>query len=347
MKFMDKYCMIVKNKYVYCNETYEKVIFYEDDNCGFIISIHNTVLGPALGGCRMINGVDKEVATEIVCNMAKTMTYKNCIAGLKYGGGKGFIYKYKEDERNKALITFSEVLNELGGIYLTADDVGTNINDMEFMRSYTLFAHGIGYENGQIPATSIGVLYSIEVFAEKVLKKPLSQCSVAIQGIGKVGFPLACFLSECGVKLYINEIDKNRINQLKKITEFEELEKFISAKVDILAPCALGGVLDKNNVRLVKAKGIVGGANNMLCSSELDRQLWEKGVWVIPDFISNCGGVIDVDCEGPNYGYEYVTKRLEYIKQLVAEYIEKSITDNKTMMELAVSDVDRLIYLEE
>ena len=340
--YMDAHCISTVLNACIDGINCEKILYYDSNEIGMIIAIHNTKRGPALGGCRMINGTSKQLSEKYVCKLAKAMTFKNTVAGIPYGGGKCYIYRY--EDKSHALCILSDLLNYLGGEYQTADDVGTSVEDMELLRRSTPYARGVLYKGKQIPATSIGVYQAIKAYAD-TLNLDLSTISVAIQGIGKVGYPLAKFLANAGCRIIINEINKERLMKLASEIPIEATDDFLSADVDILAPCALGDVFSENNVKRIKAQAIIGGANNQLCDDAVDFALYSQGITYIPDYLCNCGGVIDIDCEGEHYSPEYVSSRLSWIYSYTKNCINWSKIVNRPIFTLLNEQIISLLRL--
>lgn len=329
-----------EKKYVKCYENYKykknnsiRYLYeYDSPSLKILIAIDNTKYKTSIGGCRFINNTPRNKAIDDVCSLAKAMTRKNIIANLKYGGGKSFIY-YSQLERKEMFKVFSKLLNYLDGIYQTADDVNTTVEDMEYMRQFTGYARGYMINGYQIPATSYGVYLAIKATVKEILhKESLSGLKIAIQGIGKVGYNLAHLLSNENCVLYISEIDKNKIDKLSKEIEFIEVKDAIVSDVDIICPCAFGSVINYNNVDKIKAKFIVGGANNQLSDDKIDKILYNNELIYVPDILANCGGVIDLDCEGENYSEQYVYKRLNLIYDKTSYFIKESIKSNTSVL---------------
>lgn len=332
-------------KFIYQYNTYnnteaDSVCVYEYDTpqLKFFIAIDNTDNGPAVGACRFINGTPRETALIEVCKMARTMTEKNIIAGLPYGGGKAFIYHSGLDKM-KMLKVFAEVLNELNGMYYTTNDIGTSIDDMDYIRQSSPYAKGIKHEGVVVPATAYGVYLALKVAAKHVFgTSELKGRNVALQGVGSVGLPMLEFLLRDGCNVIVDDINKTLLAQLKKEYSFVEATKdFATYDVDIIVPCAIGGVINHSNIENITAKLIVGGANNQLADNEIDDLLFNKGILFIPDMLANYGGMIDLYCEGPNYCQEYVFEHIQPICQKVEHFINeasiKGISVNKCLNE--------------
>ena len=332
--FEAKYVKCYKNLKYSKSSVIKYLYEYNSPDLKILIAIDSSNYKCSLGGCRFINNTPREDAINDVCDLAKAMTRKNIIADLKYGGGKSYIY-YSRLEKNEMLKIFSEFLNYLKGIYHTADDVNTSVKDMEYMRNYTKYARGYMIDEYQIPATSYGVYLAIKATVKQILKRDsLKNLKIAIQGIGKVGYNLALLLYKEQCELYISEIDKEKINSLSKKIKFTLINDSITCDADIICPCAYGNVINNKNVNKIKAKFIIGGANNQLESEKLDKILSNNNIIYIPDILANCGGVIDLDCEGKRYSKEYVYKRLNLIYEKTTCFIKESLKKDKTVLEV-------------
>ncbi len=338
-----------EEKYVKCYENYKcsekssikKLYEYDSHSLKILVAIDYSKYKSSIGGCRFVNNTPRNIAINDVCSLAKAMTRKNIIANLEYGGGKSFIY-FSKLERKEMLKIFSNFLNYLGGIYQTADDINTTVKDMEYMRNYTKYARGYMIDNYQIPATSYGVYLSIKATVKEVLhKNTLDGLKIAIQGIGKVGYNLASLLYKENCKLYIAEIDKNKIDNLRREMDFTLVDDAILANVDIICPCAFGNAINYNNVNEIKAKFIIGGANNQLEDENIDKMLYNRKIIYIPDILANCGGVIDLDCEGENYSINYVNERLNLIYDKTTFFLQKSLKENKSVLSVVNNYIEK------
>lgn len=332
--FDKKYVKFYKNYNYQKNKSIKYLYEYDSPDLKILVAIDDSCYKSSIGGCRFINNKARNEAVYDVCSLAKAMTRKNIIANLKYGGGKSFIY-YSQLEKKEMLRIFSQFLNYLEGIYQTADDVNTTVRDMEYMRKYTKYARGYMVNDYQIPATSYGVYLAIKATVKEILhRESLEGLKIAIQGIGKVGYNLARLLYNENCIIYISEIDKNKINELSKEIEFKLVDDVILSDVDIICPCAFGGIINYNNVDKIKAKFIIGGANNQLEDDKIDKILYSNKIIYIPDILANCGGVIDLDCEGENYSEKYVYKRLNLIYDKTSYFIKESTKTNTSVLNI-------------
>lgn len=284
---------------------HEAIHFFDKPGVGLraIIAVHSTALGPAAGGCRRWRYASNADALTDVLRLSRGMTYKNAIAGLPFGGGKSVILADDKTPKSPQLFrAFGELIDSLGGRYITAEDVGISVEDMRAVREETSYVSGLPQSGDSAggdpsPLTALGVFLGIEAACKRRLgSDSLDGVSVAVQGVGHVGFHLCRLLADAGAKLYVADV--NRTN-LKRVTDAMPVTvvattKILFADVDVLAPCALGNVLNAQTIPRVKAKVIAGAANNQL-SAEIDgERLLECGILYAPDYVINAGGVISV-----------------------------------------------------
>ncbi len=306
---------------------YEQVVFCSDDQSGLraIIAIHSTALGPALGGTRFYPYPAEEQALVDVLRLAKGMTYKAAAAGLDLGGGKAVIIG--DPRRNKTeelLRAYGRFVETLGGRYITAEDVGTALEDMDVVRRESRWVTGCSHTYGgsgdPSPVTAFGVLQGIKACALEVFGEPdLAGRTVALQGVGKVGHALCGYLVEEGAKVTIGDIDVDNLGravndygvQTVSLADIHKLE------VDVFAPCALGGIVNDDTISEFRCKIIAGAANNQLARQEHGDKLRDLGILYAPDFVINAGGLINVEDELRGYDRARAMKRVEGIyKQL-------------------------------
>ena len=280
---------------------YEKVIHATEESSGLdcYIAIHSTELGPAFGGARFWKYEKSHDAIEDVLRLAKGMTYKNSLAGLDLGGGKAVINLRNAEKTTKLLEEFGKVVDTLNGDYITADDVGANDNDMKAIHKVT--EHVAFLDIDPSPATSLGVVRGMQA-ALTFLRNDfvgnihcLKDVHIAIQGLGHVGFNLAEMLHEKGAKLTVTDLNDDKCNKVGNDLDAQivGLDEIFDVKCDIFAPCALGGVINKDTVEKLNCNILCGGANNQLSTSMIGYALKDKGIINAPDFIVNAGGVID------------------------------------------------------
>ncbi len=301
------------------HETVRRIVLQGEDGAGLVayIAVHNTALGPALGGCRMrAYGGEDEALTDVL-RLARGMTYKNAMAGLPLGGGKAVIIGDFRTKKTEALMEeMGDAVEGMDGRYITAEDSGTTEEDMLAMSTRTEYVTGLppeylkGKDFGELggnpsPLTALGVYQGIRsAVKEKSGNDSLRGLKVSIQGAGAVGLELCKLLKQDGVELFISDIDAGRIQDAKDslgtVTVLSP-DEIYQAEVDVFAPCAMGGILNDATIPLLKCGIVAGAANNQLLLPHHDQQLAERGILYVPDYVINAGGVICV-------GYEYFRK---------------------------------------
>ena len=275
---------------------YEKVVHATEESSGLdcYIAIHSTELGPAFGGARFWSYDKSHDAIEDVLRLAKGMTYKNSLAGLDFGGGKAVINLRNTEKTPKLLEEFGKVVESLDGQYITADDVGSEPDDMEIISKVT--KHVAFRNSDPSPATSLGVIKGMQA-ALMFLRNDFSlkDVHIAIQGLGHVGFNLAEMLHQRGAKLTVSDLGAWKCNEAahKVDATIVSVNNIFEVDCDIFAPCALGGAINKDTIEKLNCKIVCGGANNQLSTSMMGYALKDKGIINAPDFIVNAGGVID------------------------------------------------------
>lgn len=281
---------------------HEEVVFHEQTDVGLrcIIAIHNTQLGPAVGGCRMYSYRDSASAMDDVLQLSRGMTYKSALAGLPMGGGKAVILGDPRRDKSPALLeAMAAVVDSLGGRYVTAEDSGTSVADMAAMRRRSPYVMGaqacndIGADPS--PYTARGVFLGIGAALAWRGEGGLEGKTVAVQGAGAVGSALSRLLLEAGATVFISDPDERRCAALQSLGATPVAsDQLITLPVDVLAPCALGAVINEQNVEDIQATVIAGAANNTLANPELAAVLAGRGVLYAPDFAINAGGIITV-----------------------------------------------------
>lgn len=293
---------------------HEQVLYCHNKDVGLkaIIAIHNTSLGPALGGTRMWTYKNDEEALIDVLRLSKGMTYKAAAAGLNLGGGKAVIIgDHKKDKTEGLFRAFGQFVNSINGRYITAEDVGTCVNDMEHVYMETPWVTGISKEIGgsgdPSPFTAHGVLMGIKAAAKfKLGTDSLKGLRVAVQGLGNVGYNLVNYLHQEQAILTVTDIDGEKIK--KAVGEFgataATVDGIVGVDCDIFAPCALGAVINDQSISKIKAKVVAGGANNQLAEERHGDMLRELGILYAPDYVINAGGLMNVFVELEGYSKE-------------------------------------------
>jgi len=326
---------------------HEEVVFCTDESVGLkaIIAIHDTTLGPALGGCRMWEYASEEAALEDALRLSRGMTYKAAIAGLNLGGGKAVILGNPKEIKSEALFrSFGRFVDGLGGRYITAEDVGTSVDDMEWVRVETNYVTGIaevvGGSGDPSPVTAMGAFHGIKACASyRWGSDDLEGKRVAIQGLGHVGYHLAKDLHAAGAELIVTDIDDARMQ--KVVEEFNatpiDCKDIYSAEADIFSPCALGGVVNDESLDNFQFEIIAGAANNQLEQEEKHGQaLKARNILYAPDYVINAGGLINVANEIEGYNRERALKQARGIYEVLLEVF--SIADEQNIPTYAASN---------
>ena len=288
-------------------DDHEQVVFVSEPKSGLkgIIAVHNTNLGPAMGGCRMWNYASEALAVNDVLRLSRGMTYKNAVAGLPIGGGKSVIIGNPKTDKTPALFeALGEALERLGGRYITAEDVGTSPQDMAHVATKTGYVAGLGSSGDPSPYTALGCFVGAQAAVKHHFKRDsMDGLTVALQGLGHVGFDYARRLHAAGAKLVVADIDEAALERARAEfgAEIVGVDAIYDVDADIYAPCALGATLNPSTLSRLRAKIVAGGANNQLATDEIGELLRQKGVLYAPDFVLNAGGIIKV-C------YEYLKK---------------------------------------
>jgi leucine dehydrogenase len=333
---------------------HEQVVFCQDKDTGLkaIIGIHNTVLGPALGGTRMWNYTNEWEALNDVLRLSRGMTYKNSISGLNLGGGKAVIIGDAKSQKTPELMRrFGQFVDSLSGKYITAEDVGMETKDMDTVNEVTKYVAGISVDRGgsgnPSPVTAYGVYMGMKAAAKyKYGSDSLGGKKVLVQGIGHVGEVLVQHLTENGAFVTITDINEERVNQVatKYGATIYSGNDLYSAEVDIYAPCALGATINDTTINNIKASIIAGAANNQLANEAIHGKiLKEKGILYAPDFLINAGGVINVYSELVKWTNAQVMEKTENIYNTALEIFKFADDNNITTHQAAFSVAQKRI----
>lgn len=289
-------------------DDHERVVFCHDKATGLkaIIAIHSTALGPAAGGTRLWSYASDDDALHDVLRLARGMSYKNAMAGLKFGGGKGVIIRTPDFEPGEALFArYGEFINQLNGDYVTAEDVGMKVEYMDMIARKTKFVAGVSAVEGKAggdpsPKTSFGIFKGIEAAVQfKLGKDSVSGLQIAVQGVGNVGYHLCKFLHDAGASLVVADIDEDRIRRVADQfgARAVALDELLVQEVDVLAPCALGAIFNERSIPALNTSILAGGANNQLETPEDGQRLHDANILYAPDYVINGGGIINVASE--------------------------------------------------
>lgn len=311
---------------------HEQIVLCSDTSSGLkaIIAIHDTTLGPSLGGCRMWPYKTEDEALEDVCRLSRGMTYKAAAAGLNLGGGKSVIIgDPKTDKSEASFRAFGRFIEGLSGRYITAEDVGTSVNDMVHVRMETKFVTGIprslGGSGDPSPFTALGVYRGIKACARKVYgTDDLKGRHVALQGAGNTGQHLARHLKEEGARLTISDIDEDRVSRLAAELDARVVgpEEIYGVAADIFAPAALGGIINDETLGAFRVKIVAGSANNVLADeTKHGAELKQRGILYAPDFVINSGGLINVANELIGYNRDQALLQVNAIDEIITRII--------------------------
>ncbi len=312
-------------------DDHEQVHYFYDKETGLkcVIAIHNTKLGPALGGVRMWPYEDEQEAVTDVLRLSRGMTYKAAIAHLPLGGGKAVIIGDSHKDKTPELLkAFGRCVESIHGLYITAEDVGMSVEDMATIHDTTLFVVGLpGGSGDPSPFTAIGVYQSIRAAVyHRLQKRELKGIKIALQGLGHVGYALCELLWGSGAELIVTDIDRGLVE--KAVNEFRAKavapDAIYEQDVDVYAPCALGATINEKTIPLFKCTVIAGSANNQLKTAKDGERLSKLNILYAPDYVVNAGGLIDVFYEGPNYNEQIVTRHVERIHDTLLDVFHKA-----------------------
>ncbi|MGJ5643177.1 Glu/Leu/Phe/Val family dehydrogenase [Formosa sp. S-31] len=320
---------------------HEQIVFCNDKDTGLkaIIGIHNTVLGPALGGTRMWNYNNEWEALNDVLRLSRGMTYKSAVTGLNLGGGKAVIIGDAKTQKTPELMKkFGEFVHSLSGKYITAEDVGMETADMDLVREVTPYVTGISESKGGAgnpsPITAFGVFMGMKAAAKfKFGNDNLEGKSVLVQGIGHVGESLVEHLANEGAKVIISDINEDRLEAVSKAygAQIYRGQDLYTEAVDIYAPCALGATINDETINKLNVQIIAGAANNQLANEQVHGAiLQERGIVYAPDFLINAGGIINVYAELEGYGKQEIMRKTENIYNTTLEILTNAEVNNIT-----------------
>lgn len=324
------------------SDNFEQIIFCNDSSVGLkgIIAVHSTVLGPAVGGCRMWNYANEAEALTDVLRLSKGMTYKAAISGLNWGGGKSIMIGDPNTQKTPAMLArFGEMVDRLGGHYVTAKDVGIGAEDLKQMKTKTKHILGVQGESGSSgdpsPATAWGVYHGVKACVKKAFKTDsLNGIRVALQGLGSVSFGLIELLQKEGAKVIGCDIDQKRVEMAVQKYRIETvgIDAIYDVDCDVFSPSALGATINANTLGRIKGKIIAGAANNQLATIEDGKRVVEKGMIYAPDYAINAGGLINIYHEAAipgGYQKERAFEHIERIGKTIEEILNRAEAERK------------------
>ncbi len=303
---------------------HEEVVFFSDPSCNLkvIVAIHNTILGPALGGTRMWPYKDEAEALDDVLRLSKGMTYKAAVSGLNLGGGKAVIIGDPEKDKSEALFrSYGRFLESLNGRYITAEDVNTRVEDIEHIFTETTNVVGVAEVHGgsgnPSPWTARGVFRGIEASCLKVYgdRSPKGKV-VALQGAGSVGRFLGEWLYKEGAQVYVCDISERNLDLFKEKVPNAQVvgvDEIYDVDCDIYSPCALGATINDETIDRLKCKIVAGAANNQLAEDRHGKILMEKGILYAPDYLINAGGLMNVSIEFEGWSEDKAIRMVDSI----------------------------------
>jgi leucine dehydrogenase len=299
------------------------------------VAVHSTIRGPSLGGCRMWGYTDSRQALRDALRLSRAMTFKSAVADLPLGGGKGVIMTAPGQSlsgalRTAALLDFGDTVESLGGRYIAAEDVGTSSRDMRLIAQRTRHVAGLpvrmGGSGDPSPFTALGVESAIRACCERVFgSSSLRERSVAVVGLGHVGSRVAKRCARAGARLVVGDIDRGKRRLAEELgADWVDPDQALDAEVDVVAPCALGGVLTQDTVPRLRCRIIAGAANNQLAGESVADLLSAREILWAPDFVANAGGIINIAEELNGYGAAAARRRVRRIGEILLEIFDRA-----------------------
>jgi leucine dehydrogenase len=331
-------------------------IFYDEaTQTKAIIAIHDTTLGPALGGCRMFPYASEQDALDDVLRLAEGMSYKAALANLPQGGGKSVIIgDPRQDKSTEMMLAMGRFVDSCGGRYIVAEDSGISVSDVRTMATVTEYAGGYSahhrydgaeHDGNPAPATAYGVFVGIQAAVRYKLNSDLTGLTIAIQGAGQVGRRLAQHCLDAGARVLIADVYAPSLEALAEHPEVTlcDVHSIHAQKCDVFAPCALGGAINRNTIEDIRAKIIAGAANNQLAEAELGDVLTRKNILYAPDFVINAGGIIDIHHQALHSPAGNIKAHLEQIGNTLNDIFAESDTTGLATSGVALNMAKRKI----
>lgn len=324
-----------------------------DSGLRAIIAIHNTRLGPALGGCRCLEYPDFRSATIDATRLAKGMSYKAALAGIKHGGGKSVLIRPKHiKDRHAYFEEFGAFVESLDGEYITSVDSGTNTSDMDDIAHNTTHVCGTS-KDGCTPSfyTAMGVLEGIKAAVHaKLNRRDLEGVHIAIQGVGNVGAALARSLDKLGAKLSISDVSNTNLQACLEGLSSSQMANIVTPdniydiECDVFTPCGLGGTITPTTLDRLQCKIIAGSANNQLSEKRVGQLLHDKGILYAPDYVINAGGLIDVSLIPQGQSIQEVEIKTKRISNTLEQIFERSKNENRACHVIADEVAENILY---
>ena len=331
-------------------DQHELVSYAHDPDTGLkaYIAVHNSSLGPAVGGCRFYPYQNDSMALNDVLRLSRGMTYKSALAGLPMGGGKAVIIgDHRKIKSNQLLHSMGDFIEQHKGTYITAEDSGTCVADMKVIGERTKFVSGINdsqaYGGDPSPMTAYGVFCGIKAAVNHRLDtSELEGVRIAVQGAGAVGYYLAELLLQAKAEVFIADINEDNLAKAESLgAKKVDVNKILSMSVDVLAPCAMGAVINDNSISSLRTSIIAGGANNQLANSRHADQLQDMGILYAPDFVINAGGIIEIHHQNTE-STQSSKSHIEKISNTLNEIFDVSDKTNSSTSEVAESMAQQL-----
>jgi leucine dehydrogenase len=331
-------------------EGHEGVHAFSDEKSGLktIIAVHSTARGPAAGGCRMWPYADAEAALTDALRLSRAMSFKNAMADLALGGGKAVIIGDSRTQKSPALFeAFGASVEQLGGRYWTAEDVGVSPADLTHARKRTRYVAGLeghrGASGDPSPVTAEGVFRGVQLCVRRALGRELDGVTVAIQGVGHVGGYLADKLHAAGARLILTDVNAELLHAVAARTKAQVVAPgaIFDTDAEVFAPCALGGAINAETLPRLKARVIAGGANNQLADAETGRAVFNHGTLYAPDYVINGGGIINVAGEiraiekGEAFDPAWVDAKLDRLARTLEEVLDRAQAENRPTSDVA------------
>ncbi len=336
---------------------HEQVVFFSDPSCNLkaIIAIHDTTLGPALGGTRMWPYASEAEALEDVLRLSRGMTYKAAISGLNLGGGKAVIIGDPRKDKSEALFrAYGRFVESLNGRYISAEDVNITVDDVEQIFLETNMVTGVplihGGSGNPAPYTALGVFRGMEAACFKVFgNRELKDRTVAVQGVGSVGFELSLLLRDAGAKILFTDVSEENIKRMKEAcpqAQFVDVNEIHKQACDVFAPCALGAAINDQSIEELKCRIVCGAANNQLKEDKHGLELKKRNILYAPDYLINAGGLMNVSIEFEGWSDSKSRRMIDKIFETTLDIFkvsdEKNIATNEAADFLAEERIESI-----
>ena len=325
----------------------QELHFCHKEQLNAVIAIHNLRLGPALGGCRFLPYDSEQEAITDALRLAKGMSYKAALARVPQGGGKAVIMAPKEPFDRKALFKqFGQFVQSLSGRYITAMDSGTQVTDMDDIRSQTTFVSSSSEIGDPSPTTAQGVALGIATAVQFQFSQDLSNIRVAIQGLGHVGLALAEELYSQGARLIVSDVDPKKAQLAKQKYQAKVVapEDIYRQECEVFSPCGLGAILNEKNIEALKCNIIAGCANNQLFNDDMGQLIHDKGILYAPDYVINSGGLIFASSRFRGLKASEITHEVNKLKDTLDKIFVLSHTKNQACHEIANEMAEQILY---